>query len=274
MARKPHVIVLGNEKGGTGKSTTAMHLIASLLKLGFRVGSLDIDARQGTLTRYLANRREYIERHGRALPMPDHHILYSSMLQDRTAAHQEDEANMARVLDQELHAVDFVVIDSPGNNTHLSETAHERADTLITPLNDSFVDLDVIGHVDGETLKVVRPSTYAEWVWEQKKQRAIRDGGSVDWIVLRNRLSSIGTRNKNDMLDVLTALSKRLGFRLVPGFGERVIFKELFLQGLTLLDLVETPEKMTLSHVGARQELRALLETMQLPEVQMRLAHL
>jgi chromosome partitioning protein len=117
-----------------------------------------------------------------------------------------------------------------------------------------------------------RPSTYAEMVWEQKKTRAIADGGSIDWIVLRNRLSSIKAKNKVQMEGVLSKLSKRLGFRYYPGFGERVIFRELFLSGLTLLDLEALGENMTISHVTARQELRNLLGMINLPELKNKIA--
>jgi len=156
---------------------------------------------------------------------------------------------------------DFVVIDTPGSDSHLSRVGHSYADTLITPLNDSFIDLDLLAKVDPETHKVLRPSSYAEMVWEQRKARALRDGGKIDWIVMRNRLASIGSRNTQAMEDVLAALSKRIGFRLAPGFGERVIFRELFLKGLTLLDLRSSDANMRLnmSHVAARQEVRALL---------------
>ena len=145
--------------------------------------------------------------------------------------------------------------------------AHAVADTLITPLNDSFVDLDVLVRLKYDTLDMEKPSTYAEMVWDQKKQRAIRDKGSVDWIVLRNRLTNINARNKRQMDKAMQLLSKRIGFRYIPGFGERVIFRELFLSGITVLDLEDCKISLTLSHVAARQELRNLIEAMQLPLV-------
>ena len=118
-----------------------------------------------------------------------------------------------------------------------------------------------------DTLDIIRPSIYAEMVWEQKKRRAIRDQGSIEWFVLRNRLSSINARNKEQMEDVIQALSKRIGFRYVQGFGERVIFRELFLAGLTVLDLEDCKIPITLSHVSAKQELRNLIQMLQLPEM-------
>jgi chromosome partitioning protein len=86
-----------------------------------------------------------------------------------------------------------------------------------------------------------------------------RDRGSIDWIVVRNRLSTLDTRNKRNMEKVLASLAKRIGFRTAPGFGDRVIFREMFLSGLTLLDLRDTGTKLTMSHIAARQEVRDLL---------------
>jgi chromosome partitioning protein len=155
---------------------------------------------------------------------------------------------------------------------YLSRLAHSYADTLITPLNDSFIDLDMLARLDPETLDVVKPSTYSEMVWEQKKQCAIRDKRSIDWIVLRNRLGAVNSRNKEEVHGVLAKLAKRIGFRLVPGFGERVIFRELFLNGITLLDLKETRTTMSLSHIAARQELTQLLELIQIPKQNKKIA--
>jgi chromosome partitioning protein len=129
-------------------------------------------------------------------------------------------------------------------------------------LNDSLVDFDLLARVEGND---VRPSKYAEMVWEQKKNRALRDGGSIDWIILRNRLSSINARNKGEMERLVQTLSKRIGVRTIDGFGERVIFRELFLQGLTLLDLRELGIVPNLSHVAARQEVKALVEAIRVP---------
>ena len=166
---------------------------------------------------------------------------------------------------QQFQDHDYIVIDTPGSDSYLSRLAHSFADTLITPLNDSFVDLDMLVRVNADSLDILKPSTYSEMVWDQKKQRAIRDGGSIDWIVMRNRLSSIYSRNKEEMEKVLKALSKRIGFRLVDGFGERVIFRELFLSGLTLLDMRENNVPLSLSHMAAKQELSSLMDVIQLP---------
>jgi chromosome partitioning protein len=262
--KKPYVIVLGNEKGGTGKSTVAMHIITSLLREGFSVGSIDVDARQGTLSRYVENRRMRLERSDEDLPLPDHTPVFRSEIDNKSDAEAEEKTIFSDVM-ANLKGCNFIVIDTPGSDTHLSRLAHSYGDTLITPLNDSFIDLDMLVRIKPESLDILRPSTYSEMVWEQKKQRAMRDGGSIDWIVLRNRLSSISSRNKEEMERILSALSKRIGFRLIAGFGERVIFRELFLNGLTLLDTKASNTALTLSHVAAKQELAVLMQLIHLP---------
>lgn len=259
---EPYIIVFGNEKGGTGKSTLAMHVIVSLLKAGHRVASIDTDARQGTLTRYLSNRAKAAETFG--LVMPEHSAIMRSMLTDLEQAQEEDSKNLKERLDA-YSGYDYIVIDTPGNDTFLSRLAHSFADTLITPLNDSFIDLDMLVRLESGGTQSLRPSTYAEMVWDQKKEKARRSGGNVDWIVLRNRLSPLYSKNKEEIFKILTALSKRIGFRLMAGFCERVIFRELFINGTTLLDLRETETTLTLSHIAAKKELRDLIDELALP---------
>jgi len=248
------VIVFGNEKGGSGKSTCAMHAIVGLLRSGQTVGSIDVDPRQATLTRYLENRAILVETRGIELPMPAHRLVARS-----PEGPDEDNNRFMQALDSLSRTCDAVVIDTPGSDAPLSRLAHSYADTLVTPMNDSFVDLDLLAKVDPETFKIICPSAYAEMVWEQRKVRMKRDGKSIDWVVVRNRLSSMDTRNKRNMEKVLALLAKRIGFRTAPGFGDRVIFREMFLTGLTLLDLREGGQRLTMSHVAARQEVRDLL---------------
>ncbi|MBI2736058.1 MAG: AAA family ATPase [Rhodospirillales bacterium] len=268
---RAHVLVIGNEKGGSGKSTTALHIAVTLLNEGLKVATLDLDARQGTLGRYVENRAAYAKRKGVDLPMPVHAAVPLSTLSDRNEAQADERARLEAALEQVIDHVDFVVIDTPGSDTYLSRLAHTWADTLLTPLNDSFIDLDLLARVDPDTLKIVRPSIYAEAVWKQRQLRAVQGGRPVDWVVMRNRLSSLAARNKRDMSTVIEALAKRIGFRVAAGLSERVIYKELFLNGLTLLDLKRGGAKsgqgpsLTLSHVAARQEVRDLVSALNLP---------
>ena len=273
--KRPHVIVIGNEKGGSGKTTTCMHIMVSLMRMGFKVGSMDIDARQRSLSRYIENRRKTAQKEGVPLPTPHHVIITKSpfnMLQDA----EEDERERFSQGMERLGACDFIMIDSPGNDTYLSRLAHSFADTIITPINDSFVDLDVLAAVDGDTMQIIRPSIYSEMVWEQKLARAKRDSGSIEWIVMRNRLSNLDARNKRQMKQLTEELSRRIGFRLAPGFSERVIYREMFLQGLTVLDVIDmsNSSSISLSHVAARQEVRELLKMLRIPEVDRRISEL
>jgi len=262
---RAHVLVIGNEKGGSGKSTTAMHIAVLLMGDGAKVATIDLDARQGTLSRYIENRAAYARRKGIDLAMPAHAAVQAS----GDAA--DEKARFEAALEPAVTSADFVIVDTPGSDTHLSRLAHTWADTLLTPLNDSFIDLDLLARIDPETLKIVRPSVYAEAVWKQRQVRAAQGARPVDWIVMRNRLSSLAARNKRDMGTVIEALAKRVGFRTAAGLSERVIYRELFLNGLTLLDLKRGPSaektgpSMTMSHVAARQEVRDLVAALNLP---------
>jgi len=259
-----HVIVVGNEKGGTGKSTLSMHLIVALLGMGLSVGSIDIDARQATLTRYLENRKARKDRTELRLTLPEHVAL------PPTPDQAADEAGLVAAVTHLKQAHQVVVIDTPGSDHYLSRLGHSFADTLVTPLNDSLVDLDVLARVDPATMRIQRPSQYAELVWETKKQRALRgEKVVVDWIVVRNRLHALDARNKRDVEKLLADLAKRIGFRLVPGLGERVIYRSLFLEGLTLLDLRHKilGFSLNMSHVAARQELRSLVDGLGLDKI-------
>lgn len=262
---KPYIIVLGNEKGGTGKSTVAMHLIAYLLQENFKVGSIDLDARQGTLSRYIKNRLLSAEK--QTLAVPEHLEVLRSEKTQLSEAQAEEEDRLKQAF-AKLSNKDFIVIDTPGNDSYLSRLAHSYPNLLITSLNDSFVDLDVLVRFDSKDKKRLVPGVYADMVWEQKKRRAMRDGGTIDWIVVRNRLTTIGSKNKEAMMFALEQISPRLGFRLAPGFCERVIFRELFSLGLTVLDLGDSEINLTISHIAAKQELLELIKMINLPALQ------
>lgn len=253
-----HRIVFANEKGGTGKSTTAVHVAIALAYQGARVAAIDLDPRQRTLFRYLENRAETERRRGISLPGARFGVF--------TAETADDLDSMAAEI-SEGH--DFLVFDTPGRDDEFARHAAAGADTLVTPLNDSFVDFDLIGQVDAETFRVTRPSFYSELIWEARKRRAmatIRDGRrDMDWVVLRNRTQHVEARNQRRMDQALTELSKRVGFRVASGLSERVIYRELFPSGLTLLDKGHLGELGT-SHLLARQELRSLLRSLNLPE--------
>lgn len=267
LARSARVIVVGNEKGGSGKSTVAMHIAVALVKSGERVATIDLDSRQRSFTHYVENRRAWAERTSLDLEIPDHICLDEGRdfppADDRAAGNKaltEAVASLAR-------SHDFIVIDMPGHDGPLMRLAHSMADTLITPLNDSFVDFDVLGTVDPVTFGVTGTSHYAQMVEEARSQRQLLNQGTTDWIVLRNRLSTLGSRNKRLVGEGLQELAQRLNFRCVEGLAERVIFREFYPRGLTALDDLDEATlgtRPTMSHVSARMEIVNLLNTMRL----------
>lgn len=263
-----YIIVIGNEKGGSGKSTTTMHLATALSRMGHRVGGLDLDLRQRSFGRYVENRKAYCRREGLHLPTP----WYLPLPEIDPASVAEGQ----NIYDLRLDAavtemdgkVDFLLIDCPGSHTRLSQLAHSMADTLVTPLNDSFIDFDLLARHDPETGRITGPSVYAEMVWNARQLRAQAGLKPIDWLVIRNRMGRQQMHNKKRVGDALNELSKRIGFRVSPGFAERVIFRELFPRGLTLLDLRDVGGgSLSLSNIAARQEVRDLVNALNLPGV-------
>lgn len=262
----PTIIVVGNEKGGSGKTTTSMHLIVSLLHLGFKVASIDLDIRQQSLSHYIGNRQDLNK--DKQLLMPEHFQISEGNKGNISELNTDYQSQLEKII---LHskAFDFIIIDTPGSDTFLSKFAHSLADIVITPFNDSFVDLAVLAHVDHENYAILKPGIYSQMIWEQKIQRAKRDRGSIDWIIMRNRISPLDSHNKRNIDKVVQNMTKRLGCRSAPGFYDRVIFRSLFLHGLTLLDLKKSNIgiTMTMSHVAARQELFNLLAALKIAKV-------
>ena len=250
---QPHYIIFANEKGGTGKSTTAVHTAVALAASGHRVGALDLDSRQRTMTRYLENRAATIARLGADLPQARFEVL-----------EELNEAALEAALDRLAADCDVIVVDTPGRDDPVARAAILKADTLVTPMNDSFVDLDLIGQVHPDTFKITKPSFYAELIWNSRTQRAKDTGKAVDWVVLRNRLQHIQSHNLHRVGAAMDELARRVGFRVIPGLGERVIYRELFPKGLTLLDLAHLGE-VGMAHIAARQELREMIAGLAIP---------
>ncbi len=266
--KQAHVIVCGNEKGGTGKTTTIMHITIALLNAGYKVATLDLDTRQQSFSRYIDNRSIFATRFGFDLSLPNHFVIQRDHSDYVSDQENNELKNFLGVVTQIQAEHDFVLIDTPGHDGYLMRLAHSMADTLITPLNDSYVDFDVLGQIDPDTGNVDALSHYARTVREARRQRRIADGGLLDWIVVRNRLTQINSRNKAAMYNSLNSLSMQLGCRLAEGISERVVFRELFPKGLTALDdldklLPDTRSKS--SHLSARQEVRSLIASLKLP---------
>ena len=269
----PYVIVVGSEKGGTGKSTTAIHLAVALMKLGFRVGTIDLDARQGTFTAFCRNRAAQREHAGRPLEQSKHRAILRSTATEPPAA-EADEAGRLQDAFDDLADCHFIVVDTPGSDSYLCRLGHNRADTLVTPLNDSFLDIEVLARINRERREVEAPSVYSQLVWEQNNQRVVAGRPPIDWVVLRNRLAHLEARNMREIQAVLELLAKRIGFRVAPGMSERVVFRELFMKGLTALDLPEAGNGQAgghpaaSSHAAARREIHGLLQAIGLFEAE------
>ncbi|KWV94755.1 division plane positioning ATPase MipZ [Erythrobacter sp. AP23] len=258
MTSHPHRIVFANEKGGTGKSTTAVHVAVALAHRGARVVAFDLDHRQQTMCRYFENRAETMRRRGIELPTAHCHVVEGM-----------DEPAMDAFLAENSAVADFVIIDTPGRDDPLARHAATTADTLVTPMNDSFVDFDLIGQVEGESFKVKKLSFYAELIWEARLKRSRtsieQNRAQMDWVVVRNRTGYTEARNMARIEQALTEMAKRVGFRVAKGLSERVIYRELFPSGLTLLDKGHLGDLGT-SHLVARQELRGLVANLRLPD--------
>jgi chromosome partitioning protein len=265
----PHVIVLGNEKGGAGKTTVAMHVVAALLEAGKSVGTLDLDVRQQSFSRYIANRQMWVGR--RDMAMPEHITLQAGSHNNLDTRQQQESESFVQALGHLRANHDFVVVDCPGSDSYLSRLGHASADTLITPMNESFVDVDLLATLDPNTLEISGPSIYAEMVWSCRQARVQANGAAIDWVVLRNRTSHIHAKNRKRVEATLEALATRLAFRQIDGLSERVVFREMFPAGLTLLDLTseEANASLTMSHVAARAEVKALLNGLKLPGLAM-----
>ncbi len=267
MDKQAHIIVFGNEKGGTGKSTLAAHVAVSLLEQGKQVAIIDIDGRQKSLGRFMENRAAFIAATGENLKTPISAVVTSEKKQNLKDEQEAQKSQLEKYLDQFKPTIDFIIIDCPGNDTFISRLAHALADTLITPLNDSFVDLDLLAHIDPMTYEVNGLSHYTQMVWDSRKFRSAAGQQPLDWIVTRNRLATLDSHNNRRVDHVLKKLQNRIKFRYVSGVNERVIFRELFPQGLTMFDLqkINSKEKIKASHVAARFEIKSLIDALELP---------
>jgi chromosome partitioning protein len=265
---RSHVIVLANEKGGSGKTTTAMHVVTALLKAGQRVAAVDIDCRQKSLTRYILNRKSWAKKTGVPLELPDHYVVERANTRSVDENEAAEFAGFAAAIMAIEHNHDFVVIDTPASDSYLMRLAHSMADTLITPLNDSFVDFDVFASVDPESFEVTGTSHYSEMVREARRQRRLVEDSDTDWVVMRNRLGQLETRNGRNIAEGLADLARRMSFRQSDGFTERVVYREMFPRGLTVLDALNERTlgvKPTPSHHAASEEVQRFFIALKLP---------
>jgi chromosome partitioning protein len=275
--RTAHVIVIGNEKGGTGKSTLSIHISIALLKAGFRVATIDLDTRQRTLTRFYENRRSWANNAKWDVELPYHHALDRGNSENVRDNETMEFGAFADAVAEVEHSYEFVVIDTPASDSYLMRLAHSLADTLVSPVNESFIDVDVFSRVHHDKTQRGQIAHYADLVLDARRKRRLVDHGLIDWVLVRNRMSSIQSNNARQIAVSLSRLAVDLQFRPAEGLHDRVIFRELFPIGLTALDPIEEAMRngtLTSSHISARKEIEALLETLQLPVRGHGMAHL
>lgn len=265
--KQAYIIVCGNEKGGSGKTTTSMHIAVSLMSAGYKVATIDLDTRQLSLTRYVENRKNHAKINSVSLTHSEHFNLERTH-SDSVVENENSDLNLFSNIIQDIeNHFDFIVIDTPGHDSYLMRLAHSMADTLVTPLNDSFIDFDVLGRADFHTGELTEISHYANMVRDARRHRRNVDGGLLDWVVVRNRMAQLVSRNSSRVEESLKNLAMKLGCRLATGIAERVVYREFFLTGLTALDDLDgqVPKSRSISHLAARQEVRALINALRLP---------
>ncbi len=266
--RSAHVIVVGNEKGGAGKSTISIHLTVALLKAGYRVATIDLDTRQQTLTRFFENRRSWSASAVWPIELPHHCAMARGESADLRENEAREFASFAAAIGAVEHHYEFVVIDTPASDSYLMRLAHSLADTLISPLNDSYIDVDVFSRVNHDRKQRGAVAHYADLVLEARRRRRLVDNGVIDWVMVRNRMASLASNNARQIAVSIAKLAAELRFRVADGFHDRVIFRELFPIGLTALDAIEQGAQkgvLTSSQRGAREEIESLVDALQLP---------
>jgi len=250
VARRPHhfeqVITVANEKGGAGKTTLAAHIAVSLASAGYRVLAIDLDRRQRSLSRFFASRDATARRLGVGLPMVRHIVL-----------NQTSGAMLFQEIARAGPDCQVVVIDAPGADSPIVRRAIAMADKLVTPVNLSFVDLDLLAHFNPVTQDYVSPGCFAEAVQGLAATRAEMGMAATDWIVVPNRIRSGSDKARESCFTALRRLTMQVGFRLGTGLGERAAFRELQLLGLTQLDLQHIPA-LPRAHSVARKEILRL----------------
>lgn len=259
-----HVVCIGNVKGGTSKSTTAIHLCVALQASGQIVGAIDLDVGQQSFFRYLDNRVAYAKARGQeeAIRPPIRRSVKGSELVDRRQANARELDAFSAALEDLAPRCDVILIDCPGSDTYLSRLGHMHADTLLTPLSDSPIDLDLLARFDPLVNAHTEASLYAKLVWEARQLR--EEGGypKTRWLTVLNRYEAGTDPRKLTAYHRLTALSGKLGFTVLPGIAERRLYRNLFTHGLTLFDIDRPKPSNPRFHdfIAAEAEMIALLE--------------
>jgi chromosome partitioning protein len=221
------IVVVGSIKGGTGKSTIALHLATLAMQENYDVYTYDMDFPQFSFERFFRNRKNS------NLPVWKRHLSFKDFTQ------------IPDMNEEGLH-----IIDTPGRYDQDLINIHKRADVIITPVNDSFIDIDTLMEVDRE--RWGKLGSYYELIFENKKNKP-----DSLWLVVRSRSSTLNSLHKKDMESRLEDLSRKLDFKLLQGLKERTIFRELFAKGQTVFDL---KNKLAISQLAAKMEIKLLFK--------------
>lgn len=248
------VITVANEKGGVGKSTVAFHLAVALADTGHKVLAIDLDRRQQTLTRALTARAGTAKRLGVRLPLPRHALLM-----------QQSGAMLCQEIARVGWDCDFVVIDAAGHDSPIARRAIAMANLLVSPVNSSFVDLDLLGRFHPVTNRLVGPGCFAAMIAELREAREAAGMPALDWLVLQNRRRRDNSANQAKVERALQRLAPQMGFRIGAGLHERVAYRELFPLGLTHIDLRRIPE-FARAKVAVAGEVTSLLDDLELDQ--------
>ncbi|WP_309621522.1 division plane positioning ATPase MipZ [Novosphingobium sp.] len=249
------IITVANEKGGVGKSTVAFHLAVALADCGHKVLAIDLDRRQQSLSRALIGRGGTAKRLGMRLPMPRHLLLQ-----------HPSGAQLCQEIARAGWDCDYVVIDAAGHDSPIARRAIALAELLVSPVNSSFVDLDLLGRFHPVNGRLLGPGCFAAMVAELRAARSDAGLPALDWLVLQNRKRRDTSHNQGKVDSALRRLAPRLDFRLGAGLSERVAYRELFALGLTHLDLRRIPD-LARSTPIALSELDALLDDCEFDQI-------
>ena len=207
--RSAHVIVVGNEKGGAGKSTISIHLTVALLEGGLqgrlhrsRHAPADADAVLRKSPFLVAATRDW------PIELPLHCAMRARRNATTSAPTRRWSSRMfADAIGAVEHEYEFVVIDTPASDSYLMRLAHSLADTLVSPLNDSYVDIDVFSRVQHDRTQRGAVSQYADLVMQARRKRRLVDNGVIDWVMVRNRIASIASNNARQIAVSIARLS-------------------------------------------------------------------
>jgi chromosome partitioning protein len=239
-----------------------MHLAVGLIKAGRRVATLDIDFEGRTLSQYIHNRLGFAQANELALDTPAHYRVTDALSNTKSGETETAEINfISSAIAAAESDHDFIIIDTPSVLTKSNLFAHALADTVISPINDSFLDLDAIVPSTEMTQEIAR-SAYTAAIHRAREARELVTSRTIEWLVIPNRVfSSLDTRNERTIRMAIEEASLRLGFRIAPGIAELLVYRQLFPKGLTAFDPMEESllgVKPGISHVLARQDLRQL----------------